>query len=272
MAIPIYKNGSNKLRMILYPAGLLLAAALTWVGWVHEPEADASQRLASAEMLVRSGAFEAARTEVEIVLNEEPEHLHGLLVLGLLEERQLHEARAIRAYERARDLTDDAGLRRDIDLSLVDLERRLRRFEEARRRLGDFERRNGSEVATERLAGLIDWESGDRERALSRFEAAHALEPGNTELTLLLAGAFIEAGRAADARQLLESMPATMRESSGSWKELARLYLESGDENGAFEALSRCTELDGAASRRLGRDEFWSSFREHRLFGRFIGG
>ncbi|MCB9833231.1 MAG: tetratricopeptide repeat protein [Planctomycetes bacterium] len=272
MPIPLYKNGSPALRLILYPGGLLAVSLLTWLGWFHQPEASDEQRLSSADMLVKIGAFDSARAEVEAVLKHEPDDLHALLLLGLLEERQDRTDAAIGVYERARRRTDDENLRRDIDLSLVDLERRAGRLDGARLRLAAFEREHGADRDSGRLAGLVDWDDGDHAAAITRFEALVASGPEDLAIGLLLVGAYIEEGRAADARLVLDRMPATDRRAGGSWKDLARLYLESGDEESAVAALGRYVELDGNAAKRLAQDEFWSSLKEHPLVGRLIGG
>lgn len=272
MPIPLAKNGSNKLRMLLYPVAAAVLAILAWLGWGYEPAADPEQRLSGAEMLVGCGALEEARREVESVLADEPEQLHALLILGMIEEREGREEKAIAAYEKARALCDDKGLRKDIDLSLIDLERRLDRLDRAERRLESFVAAHGRTAASERMAGLIVWDRGDHKSAIERLRAARELAPKDDEIGLLLAGAYIEDKRPAEARELLQGLDALGRRVGGSWKDLARLYVESGDEESALAALEHYRQLDEAAGRRLARDEFWCSMKEHPRIGQMIGG
>lgn len=268
MAIPLYKNGSNARRRILYPCAVLVVAVLAWLGWGYEAEPDLQQRLASAELMAKTGAFDGAIRELEIVLDEDPQNLHAQLIYGLIEERRSDEEAALRCYEKARSLTDSDSLKRDLDLSMVDLERRLGRLDEALARLEKMP----VDADVERLHGLIDWEAGRNDEAFARFRAALDLEPESVELKLLIAGAHIENGAAAHARAMLETLPRDDKRAGGSWKTLARLYLESGDDKSAFEALSRYVELDEVASRRLSQDEFWASKADHELLGKLVRG
>lgn len=221
------------------------------------------------------------------VLELAPDHPQALTVLARLYERSGEWARAVEALERsAANATvpseKAAALRQLGRLALGPLDR----ADLARTALNealsiepddaqtldallDLARREGDQTALleltgrkvarlqgpERRTALIELarlrgEAGDAAGRLADLEAARALDPEDLVVTEQIIDAYLDAGRTADARPLVEAAVARLQAARrfkdllGYRFKLGRLAEAAGDDDAAFEAYQACFEQD----------------------------
>ncbi len=201
---------------------------------------------AAAELLERGGELErAARIHVRLGDPESAAWLFGRAGLGVEAAEALLEARgrkprilhrAAELYESAGDFERAAGAFAEAaePRRAAELFERIHRFSKAAEcytRSGAFERAaDCHEKADEITLARAAWErAGDRVRA-----AELALEEGKN---LEAGSAFYEVGSYERAIDTLQRIPATSPDARGSWRLLARIFLEKGLIDRARERL-----------------------------------
>lgn len=260
------KFRSNRYRYLVYPLAVVAAGVLAYVGWIQEIQPEVGSRLSCADMLARSGALDEAEAQLVHVFDEEPDNLHAWLIQGLIDERRGEEERAIQSY-RAALRRAEGDLARDIRLSVADLFRRIDRLEEATAELDDLEETVGENAVICKLRGLILWSRHDYDGSRAMFHRAKELNSDNDELDALLAGTLIDESRFEEARTALEKIPADTAAAWPYWQTLARSCMESGDNEGAREALGRYVQLDRYGKARLRKDAFWKERADEAWLG-----
>jgi len=120
-----------------------------------------------------------------------------------------------------------------------------------------FPRFRDNQQVEQMVQGYRQWLEGEREEALVLFEAAAAAEPDNYQPLKLLAHAYMETGRLADARTALERALGLFPHDS--WNEeacrrskedvshivwLAGLYRESGESNRQLKCYRKAVKMD----------------------------
>ncbi|MEE9392436.1 MAG: tetratricopeptide repeat protein [Planctomycetota bacterium] len=250
-----FKNG----RRLLYPVGALLVAALVYAGFFHVAEPDPEVLLASAEVYAHSGLYEEAKEIAFQVLKEKPDSVDARLILGLVAERTGDLDAALGIYEKLKREVDGATKRRRLELSCIDLERRLQRFESAKARVAASREAGDKNPQLERILGVIAFDEGHTTVAIRHFESYLTMVPESEEAKSLLIQAQLSNGQTSKARDLLSRVDEKSQTCWPLWPRLARTCLEAGDEEGALAALSRYAELDAHAQNRLRQNEYWRS-------------
>ena len=259
----LFSGGHATARAILYPAALVVIAALVFLGFMWKPAPDDATLLSGADVLVRAGALDAAEESARAVLGHDPKNLDALLILGAVEEKRGHEKSALDLYRKSLVVVDDEDVARDIELSVADLHRRLGQNDECTEMLASIESKRGTLWQVERMRGVLAREAGDLEGALERFVRMGELADDPTEATLRQVSCLIGLNRWDEAEERLRSLddPAA-RGTKSAWVALARVRAEANDVDGARRALDVLLGTGVKAKEELLRDSFWQKASE----------
>ncbi len=204
-------------------------------------EGVARDPLAQGRALLEHGQTTEAIAQLSVAAVTGPDLIAANNLLGLAYDRLGNHEQAQDAYERALTAApEDAATLNNLGYSLYLSERNkdaLARLKQAARldaasphiannlalvysRLGKFDdafknfaRAGGEFYARVQTAALYEAAGRDRD-AIKHFEAARKLEPANAEILRRLIDLYVrtgQPGKAEDARQLLEAMPADKR-------------------------------------------------------------
>jgi tetratricopeptide (TPR) repeat protein len=244
-------------------------------------------RLRLAELLPIAGEVEQARGLLADLLKHDPKDKDALRALAQLEEVSEHwdaasaALRRLVALEEGEDVVDTAlrladacehagrlgdargGLERARIVAPANpaLRRRLQLLYEqtaAFRELAEM-RLEDAKAALDvagrfghlmRAGALFLQQGGDPELAVAPLEEAHALRPADLECIVRLADAYLAAGSAAQANDLLQGAIAQhrgrrTREQSALFHRLARIARASGDTAQELAHLSTALDMDG---------------------------
>ena len=261
------------------------AAACAARGTTEARATERGLRLRLAEVLTRAGEVERARAELTELTRTDGRDRGALRALAVLEEAAARWDAASAIYRRLLGLEDGEALV-ETALRLADACAKCDRIGDARAALerakrvapdNDAVREKLRAVynvtgAGRELAGLILEDAArssdvagrfthlvhagrlllaesDAAQAASVFEEAKGLRPEDGEATLLLADAYTLAGRAVEARTILEAAAAALkgrrsRPVAAIHRRLARLDLADGDRSAALGALTRAFDSD----------------------------
>jgi predicted Zn-dependent protease len=252
------KNGSNKARWVLYPLSLVLVSGLCWAGFMYEPKPDVESIVGNAELFARTGLLDRADKEIETALRRDPENLYARLVQGYIAERRHDFSGALRIYDHALSLIDKPELRFDVELTRVDLLRRMERHDEVTAGLDALEEKWGERPEIWRIRGFAATAREKDEEALRHFRRYRELKPGDVDADCLVASALMQVGKYSEAQAILADVDEVEKSAWPLWSTLARFRLEAGDDEGAASALSTFAKLDNRASAKLRKDSFWA--------------
>jgi tetratricopeptide (TPR) repeat protein len=283
------------------------AAACATRGTTEARASERGLRLRLAEVLTRAGEVERARAELTELTRTDGRDRGALRALAVLEEAAEGWDAASAIYRRLLALEDGEALV-ETALRLADACAKGDRLGDARGALERAKRVAPDSAAVREklravynvtgaareLAGLILEDAarasdvagrfahlvhagrlllaeGDAAQSASVFEEAKALRPEDGETTLLLADAYALAGRAVEARTILEAAVVALKGRRSKpvaaiHRRLARLDLADGDRSAALGALTRAFDSDpqnGQLAMELG--SLAVEFDEHEL-------
>lgn len=257
----IFKNpiAAKRARGSLYGMLVVVVSILVHLGFFHEPEPSAAALVSSGKLLARFGALDAAWSNTERVLKEDPEHIGGQLLQAYILEKKGDLDDAISCYQEALGDTTDPDVRRDIQLFVADLQRRQRNYDAAVNTLSVLERIQGISPGIHRMLGMVRWDQGDLPLALEAFRAMRQLDPGSSEAAACEARMQVEMGSYAEAAATLKTAPLKNSDHTRAvWRRLIRVCVETGNLDLAIESMSFCLKDDPATPNWLKKDEFWS--------------
>ena len=222
---------------------------------------DARVRVLRAQAQAARGEYESARTELETLLESDPAHPLGSLVLADLYLRNGDAVRAGKIVDAA--LEHPAGgapdnTRASLLLLKADIALSEGNMAEAKRVLKELQRTHGSASATQLLAARIWVLEGQAREAVATLRQMLLDQPDNSSIRMLLAVALIDSGNYNQAEQELLSMLGRDSRSSPARLALARLQVLQGRLDSAQALLeggehgSEETALLGEIKLRLG--------------------
>ncbi|MAG58768.1 MAG: hypothetical protein CMJ83_20970 [Planctomycetes bacterium] len=144
-----------KRRIALYGAAVAILGVLVYLGWVYVPHLGYSQDRAEVFALVADGQFDEARSLIDEMRERDPDDVRVLVLLGWLEDGAGDLAATQSAYEAAVPLCKNDEQRRDLLLTLADIDRRVGHLDEASSGLKDVVSRFGETARSRQLRVLL---------------------------------------------------------------------------------------------------------------------
>lgn len=221
------------LRLALLPAWLALGAACT-------PSPD--ELFADARAALAAGETRTAEIHVKNLLQQQPDHVAGRLMLGQLSLASGDLPAAEQNLRRALTLGADAAA---VQLPLVQALVAQRKFQAAIEQIAAGPEATGADrVAALRLEAEARLGLGEREAAEAAYRAALRIEPGSAEARTELAALFADSSRVAEARSLIGEV--LTDEPSYAPALLLRGTLEAaaGETQAAEATLQKVVELE----------------------------
>ena len=200
-------------------------------------------RVLRAQALAARGDFNAARTELTALLEAEPAHPLGSLILADLTLRNGDAAEAGRIVAAALAKLPEGGAPDDTRASLLLLQADIAlsdgRMADARSCLRSLLKSHPNASATQLLAARIAVLDGNAREAVATLRQMLLDQPENSSIRMLMSVALIESGNYNQAEQELVSILAREPRSSQARLALARLQVLQGRLDSAQELLER---------------------------------
>ena len=196
--------------------------------------------------LIRLRQIDGAITELRTVIRMQPEAIPARYNLAVLLEEKKDFPNAVEELRRAHGLADG-----DADVSLHLLEDLLRLHEESGlHELVDDLARSTVRAETQQQAGAALLEAAHFSEAATLLERAHAQAPAGKDTALLLARAYVGAGRDAQAISLLSETPETQTDEEMVYT-AGLAHLGAGDRAAAVTSFEAAAALDPGDGRPL---------------------
>tara|TARA_Y100001934_G_C12359563_1_gene779912 strand:- start:523 stop:1812 length:1290 start_codon:yes stop_codon:yes gene_type:complete len=198
-------------------------------------------RLARAELLYDQGRYDMARTELELILANDPDDVmgHAMLALCLIEQKE---------YQRAGEEADRAiGLEPDLPFThyvkaRICLERN--RFKEATESIEQAIELNPYESSFHGLHSAIHFNQSRWKEALASAEKALEMDAEDAQASNLRAMALVKLGRKEEAGATLDATLAKNPENSYSHSAYGWARMEQSNPNEALEHFREALRLD----------------------------
>ncbi|MCU0724736.1 MAG: tetratricopeptide repeat protein [Planctomycetes bacterium] len=251
-------------RMLLYPAAVLILAALGYAGFLYRAEPEVPQLVNSAEVLAQAGVFERAIEDAERALRQDPDHPYAHVILGYAYGQTGSHGKSVHHYRRAVELTPAAeptlsALRLYLAEALLAGGNPADCVREAEAVLAEWPR----EYQANYVLGRAFLAMGRPADARAAFEAARAAAPGDPEPLLLLAGLAESAGDLREAERVLGE---AVDVSAGSAEALLRRAMvreaRADHEGAVLDTLAAAKKSRAYTSRSLARNDSLSKLRE----------
>ena len=154
-------------------------AKLVLQQWLNQRPHSLSMRLLLADLQRRSGAFEAARQELERLLRLHPLHPELLQLIALVE---MQDGRGQEALQRlkAQFASRQEGQRLELGLLLADLQRQTGRFKDAAALYQQLAKESAEDVRPVLALAMLHQEQGDAAEVARWLEQAR-LRRGNND-------------------------------------------------------------------------------------------
>jgi len=142
-----------------------------------------------------------ARTQLDLILKEDPENLTGLLLLGLVESRKENYARALELFNHLRTVSGDSF---DTLMQIGSTQREMKMYPEAAATFEETARIYPDRFEPHLNLAIIHDAEGDMEKAQSSAEKALSLAPDRSSIRTYLAQILTRQERFSEAITLLE--------------------------------------------------------------------
>jgi len=195
--------------------------------------------------LIRLHETDAAIEQLKFVIGVQPNALQPRFNLALLLEEKNQRQEAATQLQAAHAIEpDDSG----VVLHLLDDILKLRQMQDVPKLVQALQ---GTSIGPglKQHAGTSLLEAGEFKEAVMLLKAAHQQEPAQVEIAMLLARAYIGAGRYEDAVVLLE--PAVASGTAGATYLSALAYSGTGNRQKAVDAFQHAAALDPHDARPL---------------------
>jgi tetratricopeptide (TPR) repeat protein len=229
-------------RVLLYTAGLVLAAGGVWLKYGYEVAPDPGVRLNGAALIAGLGQYDEALGICETVLEEHPDNVEAriykatfLAAAGRLDE-------ALGAYDDAlAHVGEDAEMRRNLRQDRAGVLLSLGRMNDFR-----AEREKLAAAAMDHrvhvLDGMAASRGGDHAAAVEAFAQAHALVPEDNHVKARLWQALMDRGEAALADRRFDEAKAAFDTACPLFEKATNAHLK------AAEVRLATGEVDAAAT------------------------
>ena len=263
-------------RLLLYGVGVVLLAALAWLGFVRRVPADAGTRLSGARLHASVGNFDQALKTCDELLEEQPDCIDAQVFRAtFLSMAERHEE-ALAAYDEVLAVAADSfdePTRRDLvqdRASVLLAAGRLDEFEEARAEL----LRDPADPRPYVLDGLRAETEGDWDLAAEAYRAVLERSPDDARTDKRLLFSLLTAGDSAlnegDARRAAARFDEARR-LRADWVpahlSAAEARRRMGEQEAAVNALADAVALDPEAVRDLLASDpaAWKSFHDREV-------
>lgn len=172
-------KGRLQRRLVLYSCALLGAIALLYAGFLWKPARGLEDRLEDVLLLSRNGDFRGAHNILAEVEADFQGHVKIDICRAFLFECDGKLEQAQEAYRHAAARIDDRDQKREVLLSVIDIDRRMGHREKAALALAKSNADYGESVRAKQLRITLLDDEGKHDEALSEARRLVEEEPTN---------------------------------------------------------------------------------------------
>jgi tetratricopeptide (TPR) repeat protein len=221
------------------------------------PKDGRARLLRARGMMMTSGSFDAARTELTDLVKDSPRYTEAQLQFGLLLTMENKYPQAIEVFNKLRDSGDPrayAGLaaayslQRQGDKAQEVLKEGLKKWPDspvlleqlagaqaiaghydlAIAQFRDILAKDPKSVSARRHLGEIYESRGDHANAILQYQQAYELAPNDVNIAMILAAGLSRAGRTTEAKKQYEAITEAYPDNTGAMNNLAFLLADTG--------------------------------------------
>jgi tetratricopeptide (TPR) repeat protein len=197
---------------------------------VKEPEV----LLHAATAYIQLDRLRTARKRLEAALRADPEYTEALYSLGIVEQREGHQEKAVESFRAVLAVEPDHP---DANLAMAESLRHQGRETEVLERLRHAAHGAPADVGILLALGSEAFEQGEIEEAEQAFRQAMAIAPESPEIAFSLGTVLISRQAYEEAIKLLEPLESADSPYDGASYNLAQAYRSAGRDEDAARAL-----------------------------------
>ncbi|TNF45308.1 tetratricopeptide repeat protein, partial [bacterium] len=191
--------------------------------------------------LVREERYEEAKRELKIILDQEPDHPNGLLMMGMVEAGTGNYTKALEYFKRVRESSPENY---EITMQMGSLQRELELYEEAIKTFLDAAALQPDQFEPHLYLAVI-YNTIDRpEEALDRLKTALSLKPDRTSIRTFMAQILTDMENYEDAIVVLEEGLENNTDDPNLLYQLGIVYDRSGRFSRTEKIMQRIIEID----------------------------
>jgi tetratricopeptide (TPR) repeat protein len=230
-------------RIILYAAGIVLAAAGVWLKYGYTVAPDPGVRLNGAALIGGLGQYDEALGICETVLEEHPDNLEARIYKATFLAAAGRLDKSLAAYDDAlAHVGDNTDMRRSLRQDRAGVLLALGRMNDFR-----AEREKLAAAAMDQrvhvLDGMAASHRGDHAAAVEAFAQAHALVPDDNHVKARLWQALMDRGEAALADRRFDEAKAAFDTACPLFEKATNAHLKAAEVRLAVGEVEAATEI-----------------------------